>query len=475
MPMHKGFLPREGFKGDTVLKIIRSTALNPKLILPLLLLAKYTKKGENWAILHPKAYSRLKTLLVFGLLRWINNYFSRGVLNNWVSDEYDWTKEIVLITGGAGGIGGQVVQLLAEKGIKVVVLDIQPLTYTAGPTVHYFKCDITSRKALPRTAEQIRLAVGHPTILINNAGVVQGRTILDATEHDIRFTFDVNTLAHYWTAQEFLPHLVRLNHGMVVTVASVAAWVAVPNMVDYAASKAAAQAFHDGLTAELGTRYGAPRVRTVVVNQGYTTTPLFEGYHNDSPFLMPALHPETVAEAIVAQVLSGESGQVILPEFASYALPALAGMPHWYQNRLRKKNQRIMRDFRGRKVVQDVEGFYAEREKEDGTGEERGAGEVGSTVLVGNVLGVMMMMVIELVQGGCILNLIKRAEDGNGQTVDPTLLSPESFRIRVVPIDFNYIKVLYGPWHPTAPAQYPSLVTTGRREDEIYKKVIRNQ
>jgi 3-oxoacyl-ACP reductase-like protein len=130
--MHKSFLPREGFKGDTVLKIIRSTALNPKLILPLLLLTKYTKKGEDWAILHPKAYSRLKTLLVFGLLRWINSYFSRGVLNNWVSDKYDWSKEIVLITGGAGGIGGQVVQLLAEKGIKVVVLDIQPLTYPAG-------------------------------------------------------------------------------------------------------------------------------------------------------------------------------------------------------------------------------------------------------------------------------------------------------------------------------------------------------
>lgn len=132
MPMHNGFLPREGFKGDTVFKIIRNTALNPKVILPLLLLIKYTTKGENWAILHPKAYSRLKTLLVVGLVRWINNYFSRKVLNNWVDDKYDWSKEIVVVTGGAGGIGGQIVQLLAEKGIKVVVLDIQPLTYSAS-------------------------------------------------------------------------------------------------------------------------------------------------------------------------------------------------------------------------------------------------------------------------------------------------------------------------------------------------------
>lgn len=130
--MHNGFLPREGFKSDTILKIIRGTALNPKFILPLLLLARYTKKGQDLSILHPTAYSRLKTLLVLGLVKWVNSWLSKGVLNSWADDKYDWTKEIVLITGGAGGIGGQVVQLLAERGIKVVVLDIQPLTFTPG-------------------------------------------------------------------------------------------------------------------------------------------------------------------------------------------------------------------------------------------------------------------------------------------------------------------------------------------------------
>jgi short-subunit dehydrogenase len=223
-------------------------------------------------------------------------------------------------------------------------------------------------------------------VLINNAGVVQGRTILDASERDIRFTFDVNTFAHYWTVQEFLPAMVRANHGMVVTVASVAAWVTVPNMVDYAASKAAAHAFHDGLTAELATRYNAPRVRTVLVNQGYTTTPLFEGYRNDSPFLMPALHPATVAEAIVRQVLKGESNQLILPAFGN-TLPVLGGMPHWYQTRLRARNQAIMKAFAGRKVVEDVDRFYEEKEKGESRGVtvegvEEGVDAGASTVLV---------------------------------------------------------------------------------------------
>lgn len=91
--------------------------------------------------------------------------------------------------------------------------------------VHYFKCDITSPKEIAAVAKEIRAKVGYPTVLINNAGVARGKSILDSNEKDIRFTFDVNTLAHYWIVQEFLPSLVENNHGMVVTVASVASWV----------------------------------------------------------------------------------------------------------------------------------------------------------------------------------------------------------------------------------------------------------
>lgn len=249
-----------------------------------------------------------------------------------------------------------------------------------GPSVHYFKCDITSPKTIASVAHEIRARVGEPTVLINNAGVVQGRSLLDASERDVRFTFDVNTLAHYWIVREFLPAIVRANHGMVVTVASIAAWITVPNMVDYAASKAAAQSFHEGLTAELATRYSAPRVRTVLVNQGFTRTALFTGYHNDSPFLMPALDPATVAEAIVRQVLSGTSNQLILPSFA-HTLPLLAALPHWYQNRLRTKNQTIMQNFRGRKVVEDVDKFYEDKERETDARTE-GLDPGASTVLV---------------------------------------------------------------------------------------------
>jgi hypothetical protein len=131
MPMHKGFLPREGFCADVVFKLIRNSALNPALLLPLVLLARYTKRGQDLSILHPKAMRAIVTLLYTSLAGTVGNWYSDKVRNNWVTDKYDWSREIVLVTGGAGGIGGSVVKLFEELGITVVVLDVQPLTFTA--------------------------------------------------------------------------------------------------------------------------------------------------------------------------------------------------------------------------------------------------------------------------------------------------------------------------------------------------------
>ncbi|KAI3328927.1 NAD(P)-binding protein [Xylariaceae sp. AK1471] len=362
MPIHKGLLPREGFTADPVLKLISRTALNPFMLLPVLLFAKFTKKGEDLTMLHPTAFSRFKKLFYLALVRYLSSKRSDGVINNWTSDKYDWPNEIAVVTGGAGGIGGHVVKLLAERGLRVVVLDIQPMTFEAGPKVYYFKCDITSAASLAEVAKNIRSQVGEPTILVNNAGVARGKTILETSEKDLRFTFEVNTFAHYNTVKEFLPFMINKNHGMVVTVASYAAWLAVPNMVDYSMSKSAAHSFHEGLSAELKTRYNAPKVRTIIINQGYTKTPLFTGYHNDSPFLVPALEPESVADAICRQIFTGRSGQVITPTFGSI-LQLLQAMPHWYSYGLRAKGKNIMTNWKGRQVVKDLDTYYTDKEK----------------------------------------------------------------------------------------------------------------
>lgn len=117
-----------------------------------LLAARYTKKGSDLSILHETAFSRVKFLFYFGLVRLASNYLDRGVLDNWKSDKYDWDKEIVLITGGAGGIGGHVVRLLAERGIKVVVLDVIPMSFEA-------RMDSPSRNTVSSLHLQQRMSI----------------------------------------------------------------------------------------------------------------------------------------------------------------------------------------------------------------------------------------------------------------------------------------------------------------------------
>jgi len=240
--------------------------------------------------------------------------------------------------------------------------------------VRFFKCDLSSPSSISSAAASIRSTLGNPTILINNAGVARGKTILDTTEKDLNLTFKVNAFSHYYLAHEFLPHMVKNNHGMIVTVASLAAHVTAPSMVDYAASKAAAMAFHEGLASELVSVYNAPKVRTALMCQGYTRTALFEGFGGK------ALYPETVAEEIVKAVLSGKSQHMVLPEAAWWVAPRIRGFPMWMQYGMRKKMD-MMKGWKGRQVDQPSE-------KSEGAGEKSGEGLFGegkvgdSTVLV---------------------------------------------------------------------------------------------
>lgn len=115
---------------------------------------------------------------------------------------------------------------------------------------------------MKEVANQIRREHGDPTILINNAGVAFGETLLDAPEEHIRLTMEVNTLSHYWTVKEFLPAMIQKDQGHIITVASIASFVSVGELAAYASSKAAALAFHESLTQELRHWYKAKKIRT---------------------------------------------------------------------------------------------------------------------------------------------------------------------------------------------------------------------
>lgn len=341
--LHRTNLTFTGFTADVFGKSLQRTILDPWKTLPLLLLAHYTSKGRDLASRSPRALKALKALAFLGVVRRVNAWLNQRAVNNGVGDHYNWSREVVVLTGGSGGIGRRIADRLGSRGVKVAVLDIQPPSGMLPSSVRFYQCDITSPEAISATAASIRTTLGAPTVLINNAGILPGTTLLGGTERQTRQIFEVNTLAHYWLAREFVPHMVEANHGLVATVASLAGYLTTPNLVDYSASKAAAVSFHEGLAAELVTRYNAPRVRSVLMTQSFTRTGLIDVLTPEDTWFNPLLCPETVAEQLVEQVLAGKSGHIVVPGSSGWFAKHARSLPGWMQHALRNRTERLMR------------------------------------------------------------------------------------------------------------------------------------
>ncbi|MCJ1430822.1 hypothetical protein MMC27_000172 [Xylographa pallens] len=373
----KGWLPREGFTADVLQSIIQKTVLNPVLTLPLLLLARYVRKGE-YTVTHALALERLKICVYLGLARWANGFLNRGALNNWTTDSWDWEKELVVITGGSDGIGKVLVQLFATLNAQILILDIQEPTFELpNSRVHYLPLDLSSPSAIVTTAATIRNTYGTPTILILNAGIINRRSLLSLPDPLLTRIFAINTLSHYRLVREFLPAIAAANHGAIVTVASLAAFISAPGLVDYASTKAAAVAFHEGVTAELKYRYAAPRVRTVCVCPNFTRTKLIADFKGEGDWMNPVFEVETVAEAIFERVVAGESGFVLMPRTAEWSVMTVRSWPWWLQRLLVGMAKDVMRPAEEVEEAKDREAEKARllAEKETGDMEKGSQGE----------------------------------------------------------------------------------------------------
>jgi NAD(P)-dependent dehydrogenase (short-subunit alcohol dehydrogenase family) len=101
--------------------------------------------------------------------------------------------------------------------------------------------------------------LGTPTILINNAAIVNGKPLLDLSLDEIDRNFRVNLLSHFYTTKTFLPGMLRAGQGTIVTISSVIGQIGAAQLTDYAAAKAGITALHKSLAAELKS---TPEIKT---------------------------------------------------------------------------------------------------------------------------------------------------------------------------------------------------------------------
>ncbi|KIM91192.1 hypothetical protein PILCRDRAFT_168122 [Piloderma croceum F 1598] len=306
---------------DLVLKVLSHTAFSPffTFFIPVF----YVFQGlsyNNPAVLISSAY--YVAICAFWFLKWYSRLYRNQGSLLFGPGPLDWGEQIVLVTGGASGIGELLANTLAVRNVSVVVLDVNPII-TENYNVTYYKCDVSKWEEVEAVSKKIVEEIGHPTVLINNAGVVQGKLILDLKPEDVKQTFEVNTLAHFWILKAFLPEMIKRRTGHIVTMASVMGLVGSPQMTDYSASKAALISLHESLRYELDKRYLTPKIRTTLVVTGHVLTPLFS--HVTLPtnafykFFVPSLPPVAIVKTVITALDEQHSKTIYLPFYAHFA------------------------------------------------------------------------------------------------------------------------------------------------------------
>ncbi|KAF4959058.1 hypothetical protein FGADI_1936 [Fusarium gaditjirri] len=274
----------------------------------------------------------------------INKMLNRIILyTSSTTQSWDWSKEVVLITGGSGGIGSEMVDKFSRRNIKVVSFDIHPPKSTLSSNAHFYKVDVTSPHSIHEAMEQVRREIGDPTVLINNAGIALGKDILACTADQIKQMVEVNLLAHFWLVQELLPSMIKQKHGHIVTIASVASFITIASNIDYSCTKAGLVAFHEGLTQDLKHRYNTRDVLTSIIFPYWVRTPLIQNLTKHSSFHDPLQEPNDAAEAIVGHVLKGRRGDLFLPGYAGL-LSGIRGFPAWMQEMIRDSKASVLKE-----------------------------------------------------------------------------------------------------------------------------------
>lgn len=238
--------------------------------------------------------------------------------------EKDLKGELALVTGGGGGLGRLLALRLCRLGVHVVIWDINQdgidetieLLRANGGTCIGYKVDISKKEEVYKAANAIRRDAGNITLLINNAGVVSGRALLDTPDHLIERSFNVNVLAHFWTTKAFLPSMLEKDHGHIVTIASLAGHVGMSKLVDYCSSKFAAVGFDEAIRLELES-LGSHNVATTCICPFFIqSTGMFDDV--DSRWV-PTLTSENVADRILIAIQKKEKS-VVMPGYLQFML-----------------------------------------------------------------------------------------------------------------------------------------------------------
>ena len=184
---------------------------------------------------------------------------------------------VVVITGGASGIGEAFVRAFAANSARVALLDLQEEAGAAlvaslrGTVRHeplFVGCDLTDVAALRAALARVRRDLGPAAVLLNNAANDQRQTLADVTPDQFDWMMAVNLRHVYFACQAIVPQMIELGHGSIINMSSLAWMFGTPDLQAYSAAKAAVV----GLTNSLARQFGEHRIRVNAIAPGLVLT-----------------------------------------------------------------------------------------------------------------------------------------------------------------------------------------------------------
>jgi len=236
-------------------------------------------------------------------------------------------QRVAVVTGAGSGIGRATSVLLAKRGCRLAVADVNPqgLEETAGlirahgGSVSVHHVDVSDRARMQRLPEEVLSAQGGVHILINNAGVSVNAKFMDHSIEDFEWLMGINFWGVVYGCKFFLPHLLAADEAHIVNISSVFGLVGVPQQTSYCASKFAVRGFTESLRADLaGTRVGITSVHPGGVATNIAASSriagdekLRRGHERAVKMFRKMLPPERAAEQIVRGI-EGARARVLI-------------------------------------------------------------------------------------------------------------------------------------------------------------------